>query len=144
MQGITVEDSMSMVHLSRGMKEPASPHLRSEPAIIAGMAQATLPATARRRGRTTSTTTTASATRWRGCSTVSRTSTRACAQPHGFRIAQPARERVFLTPSGRAEFSHAPLPDDVAAGEGRLVLARCARTTSGTPRSTPTTTATAA
>ena len=32
-----------MVHLSRGMKAPASPHLRSEPAIIAGMAQATLP-----------------------------------------------------------------------------------------------------
>ena len=40
-RAITVEDSMSMVHLSHGMKEPASPHLRSEPAIIAGMALAT-------------------------------------------------------------------------------------------------------
>jgi molybdopterin-dependent oxidoreductase alpha subunit len=42
-QGVTVEDSMSMVHMSYGMKEPASPHLRSECSILAGMAQATLP-----------------------------------------------------------------------------------------------------
>ncbi|AZY49877.1 FdhF/YdeP family oxidoreductase [Bordetella avium] len=42
-QAITVEDSMSMVHASRGKLPPASVHLRSEPAIIAGMAQATLP-----------------------------------------------------------------------------------------------------
>jgi anaerobic selenocysteine-containing dehydrogenase len=44
-------------------------------------------------------------------------------QPHGFRIHQPARERVFETPSGRAEFSLAPLPDDVDPGTGRLMLA---------------------
>jgi molybdopterin-dependent oxidoreductase alpha subunit len=44
-QGITVEDSMSMVHMSHGKLPPASPHLRSEPAIIAGIAKATLPAT---------------------------------------------------------------------------------------------------
>ena len=43
--------------------------------------------------------------------------------PHGFRLAQPARERVFETASGRAEFSRAPLPDDVDPGEGRLMLA---------------------
>ncbi len=42
-QSVTVEDSMSMVHASRGKLLPASTHLRSEPAIIAGMAQATLP-----------------------------------------------------------------------------------------------------
>jgi molybdopterin-dependent oxidoreductase alpha subunit len=42
-QAITVEDSMSMVHASRGTLKPASEHLRSEPAIIAGMAAATLP-----------------------------------------------------------------------------------------------------
>ena len=35
---------VSMVHISHGMKEPISPHLRSECAIIAGLAQATLPA----------------------------------------------------------------------------------------------------
>ncbi|WP_127375512.1 FdhF/YdeP family oxidoreductase, partial [Mesorhizobium sp. M7A.F.Ca.CA.004.06.1.1] len=41
-QSITVEDSMSMVHASTGMNEPASEHLKSEPAIVAGMARATL------------------------------------------------------------------------------------------------------
>jgi molybdopterin-dependent oxidoreductase alpha subunit len=44
-QSVTVEDSMSMVHASRGGLKPASEHLRSEPAIIAGIAQATLPDT---------------------------------------------------------------------------------------------------
>ncbi|SJN09327.1 Putative formate dehydrogenase oxidoreductase protein [Halomonas citrativorans] len=45
-QSITVEDSMSMVHASRGGLKPASDELRSEPAIIAGLAMATLPETA--------------------------------------------------------------------------------------------------
>src|SRR5271167_2746913 len=44
-QSVTVEDSMSMVHASRGGLKPASEHLRSEPAIIAGIAMATLPKT---------------------------------------------------------------------------------------------------
>ncbi|KPC50420.1 FdhF/YdeP family oxidoreductase [Amantichitinum ursilacus] len=42
-QGVTVEDSMSMVHISSGMNKPASEQLLSEPAIIARMAAATLP-----------------------------------------------------------------------------------------------------
>lgn len=120
-QGITVEDSMSIVHMSRGMSEPASPELRSECAIIAGMAQATLPG---------------SATPWQDYvadydrirDTMAKVlegfeDFNACARrPHGFRLHQPARERVFLTPSGRAEFSVAPLPDDVDPGVGRLML----------------------
>src|SRR5437763_615767 len=40
LQGTTVEDSMSMVHLSYGMKDACSPQLRSESAIIAGIAKA--------------------------------------------------------------------------------------------------------
>jgi len=44
-QSVTVEDSMSMVHASRGGLKPASEHLRSEPEIIAGMALAALPNT---------------------------------------------------------------------------------------------------
>src|ERR1700704_3577720 len=44
-QSVTVEDSMSMVHASRGGLKPASERLKSEPAIIAGMALATLPDT---------------------------------------------------------------------------------------------------
>ena len=41
-QSVTVEDSMSMVHLSAGINAPASPELLSEPAIVARLAQATL------------------------------------------------------------------------------------------------------
>jgi molybdopterin-dependent oxidoreductase alpha subunit len=41
-QFVTVEDSMSMVHASRGPLDPASPHLKSEVAIVAGIAKATL------------------------------------------------------------------------------------------------------
>ncbi len=42
-QSVTVEDSMSMVHASQGRLKPASPQLRSEPAIVALLARATLP-----------------------------------------------------------------------------------------------------
>ncbi|WP_034220599.1 FdhF/YdeP family oxidoreductase [Arenimonas donghaensis] len=42
-QFVTVEDSMSMVHASQGGLKPASPRLKSEPAIVAGIARALLP-----------------------------------------------------------------------------------------------------
>jgi len=42
-QAVTVEDSTGCVHGSLGLHPPASPHLLSEPAIIAGIAKATLP-----------------------------------------------------------------------------------------------------
>jgi molybdopterin-dependent oxidoreductase alpha subunit len=120
-QGVTVEDSMSMVHISYGMKEPGSPHQRSECAILAGMAQAALPD---------------SKTPWQDYAddydrirdTMARVLegfedfNRRARHPHGFRIAQPARDRVWKTASGKAEFSSVPLPDDVDPGEGRLVL----------------------
>ncbi|PTB22679.1 CbbBc protein [Trinickia symbiotica] len=41
-QGVTVEDSMSMVHISYGMNVPASKNLLSEVAIVANIAHATL------------------------------------------------------------------------------------------------------
>ncbi|MDX6313110.1 MAG: hypothetical protein QOF44_2574, partial [Streptomyces sp.] len=41
-QFVTVEDSMGMVHASRGTLEPAGPHLLSEPAIIVRLARAVL------------------------------------------------------------------------------------------------------
>jgi len=121
-QGITVEDAMSMVHISYGMKQPGSPQLRSECAILASMAQATLPD---------------SATPWQDYADDYDRIRDTMAQvlpgfedfnerarhPHGFRIHQPARERVFQTPSGRVEFSAAPLPDDIDPGKDRLTLA---------------------
>jgi len=41
-QVVTVEDSMGAVHASRGRLAPAGPALRSEVAIVAGLAAATL------------------------------------------------------------------------------------------------------
>ncbi len=120
-QSTSVEDSMSMVHLSVGMKKPASPHLMSEPAIIAGIAKAALPTTT---------------TPWtwyvenydRIRDTMAKVLNgfedfnRRVRLPLGFRIKQPARELIFLTPSGRAEFSSAGLPDG-SADAGTLTLA---------------------
>ncbi|MEU8687765.1 FdhF/YdeP family oxidoreductase [Streptomyces sp. NPDC048665] len=119
-QSTSVEDSMSMVHLSVGMKRPASRHLLSEPAIIAGLARAALPD---------------SPTPWqwyvedydRIRDTMAQVLdgfedfNRRVRLPLGFRIKQPARELVFRTPSGKAEFSAAPLPDVVPA-PGTLAL----------------------
>ncbi|MFN3489555.1 MAG: FdhF/YdeP family oxidoreductase [Emticicia sp.] len=41
-QFVTVEDSMGVVHSSKGVLEPISEYLLSEPAIVAGIAKATL------------------------------------------------------------------------------------------------------
>lgn len=120
-QGITVEDAMSEVHISFGMRDALSSELKSECAIVAGMARATLPE---------------SRTPWewyvedydRIRDTMARVLpgfedfNRRVREPLGFRIAQPARDRVFVTASGRAEFHTAPLPD-VVPPAGQLVLA---------------------
>ena len=143
LQGITVEDSMSMVHLSFGMKEPRSPHLRSEVAIIAGMATASLPDTK---------------TPWAdyaGEYDLIRDKmaeaidgfedfNRRVRQPLGFRLKQPARELVFLTDTGKARVLGRPARRTSRPGRAGSCWARCGRTTSGTRRSTPTTTATEA
>jgi len=42
-QTVTMEDSLSCIHGSRGHRKPASEHLLSELAIVAGIAKATLP-----------------------------------------------------------------------------------------------------
>jgi molybdopterin-dependent oxidoreductase alpha subunit len=47
-QAVSIEDSFSHIHGSMGHAEPASPHLKSEAAIVAGIARATLPPNARR------------------------------------------------------------------------------------------------
>lgn len=46
-QAVSMESSIAQFHGSRGHVKPASPHLRSEPAIIAGLAEATLAPNAR-------------------------------------------------------------------------------------------------
>ncbi|MFN3304404.1 MAG: FdhF/YdeP family oxidoreductase [Roseateles sp.] len=112
-QGVTVEDSMSMVHLSHGMNAPASPHLLSEPLLVARLAAATLPH---------------SRTPWlqlAGDYGLIRDKIEAVLpdfagfnekikQPGGFRLRNTASERVWATATGRAQFSTHALPTDLA------------------------------
>jgi molybdopterin-dependent oxidoreductase alpha subunit len=102
-QSVTVEDSMSMVHASRGKLTPASEALKSEPAIVAGMAAATLPK---------------SKVPW--MSLIEdydrirdaiesvfpdfQNFNQRIRVPGGFRLPLPPTERVWNTPSGKAEF----------------------------------------
>lgn len=119
-QQVTVEDSMSMVHLSRGKRKPASEHLRSECAIIGGIAQATLKN---------------SATPWakyvgnydlirdKMAEAISgfEDFNERVRHPLGFRLKQLARELVFVTPTERANFSNKEL-HNVLPPAGKLVM----------------------
>ncbi len=103
-QSITVEDSMSMVHASAGRNAPASEHLLSEPAIVARLARATLGA--------------ASIVPWEDLVAdydqireaieavfpIFQAYNARIRQPGGFHLTSPARERIWATPSGRANF----------------------------------------
>ncbi|MFF4851442.1 FdhF/YdeP family oxidoreductase [Streptomyces sp. NPDC001194] len=121
-QFVTVEDSMGMVHASRGNLAPASPHLLSEPAIVARMARAVLGA--------------ASATPWeefeRDYAAIRDRISRVipgfedfnarAARPEGFRLPHaPRDERRFPTKTGKANFTAAPV-EYPKVPEGRLLL----------------------
>jgi molybdopterin-dependent oxidoreductase alpha subunit len=121
-QFVSVEDSTCSVHASRGPLEPASPHLRSEVAIVTGIAERTL---GDRYGLD-----------WRGMrddyrrirTHISRV-VPGCEsyevsvdRPGGFVLPHPPRDsRTFPTASGRAEFTASPI-ELLQVGEGQLVL----------------------
>ncbi|MEV0977585.1 FdhF/YdeP family oxidoreductase [Streptomyces sp. NPDC049915] len=104
-QFVTVEDSMSEVHASRGRLAPASPHLLSEVAIISRLARRTLGGTPD--------------IPWEefeaDYGTVRDRIARVVpgfedfnarvARPGGFRLPNPVNEGVFRTPSGKAVFT---------------------------------------
>ncbi|MEV8342282.1 FdhF/YdeP family oxidoreductase [Streptomyces niveus] len=121
-QVVTVEDSMGMVHTSRGNLAPASPHLLSEPAIVTRLARAVLGP--------------ASLTPWEEfekdyASIRDRISrvvpgfedfNERVAVPGGFQLPHaPRDERRFPTATGKANFTAAPVeyPELPA---GRLLL----------------------
>ncbi|MGO4331842.1 FdhF/YdeP family oxidoreductase [Cupriavidus sp. 2TAF22] len=121
-QSVTVEDSMSMVHASAGKLTPASEHLRSEPAIVASIAHATLPD---------------SKVPWleliadydkirdlidRSIPGFEAFNER-IRMPGGFRLPLPPTERKWHTPSGKAEFSvYAGVHEDAEVLGGENVL----------------------
>ncbi len=120
-QFVTVENTTGVVHTSRGVLEPASPHLRSEPAVVAGLAMATLGAR--------------SHLDWQsliddydrirdhiepvvpGFAQYNRR----VREPGGFYLPNSAREGTFATPSGRARFTVHPIPRRTL-GPGQLLL----------------------
>ena len=103
---------MSMVHLSAGINPPASEHLLSEPAIVARLAAATLPD---------------SPVPWlwlvEDYSRIRELIEQVfedfagfrekIAVPGGFRLRNTASERVWQTPTGRANFRAARVPLDL-------------------------------
>ncbi|MER6690891.1 FdhF/YdeP family oxidoreductase [Streptomyces minutiscleroticus] len=120
-QFVTVEDSMSQVHASRGVLEPASKHLLSEVAILSRLARRTLGDKV--------------PVRWErfeadyGCirDHISRVvpgfedfNTRV-ARPGGFGLPNPVNEGHFPTPSGKALFSRNDF-EMLSAPEGHLIL----------------------
>ncbi|BDH67648.1 MULTISPECIES: FdhF/YdeP family oxidoreductase [unclassified Streptomyces] len=121
-QFVTVEDSMGMVHASRGRLEPAGPALLSETAIVCRLARAVL-------GE-------GSATPWEEFEgdyalirdRISRVVpgfeefNAKVADPAGFALPHaPRDERRFPTPSGKAHFTDAPV-EHPHLPEGRLLL----------------------
>ena len=118
-QGVTVEDSMSMVHISLGINPPASEHLLSEPAIVARLAAATLGARTR--------------TPWLWMvEDYARIRDKIEAvfddffdfneriqRPGGFRLRNTASERVWNTPPKKAVFCTHAVPLDTPVHRAR-------------------------
>jgi molybdopterin-dependent oxidoreductase alpha subunit len=104
-QSVTMEDSTGCMHGSRGVTDPASPHLRSEQAILAGIAKALLPPNP-----------SIDWDRWLGDYSLIRDEIAAIFPeifhdfnarmwtPGGFRRPLPAAKREWKTPNGKANF----------------------------------------
>ena len=123
-QSVTVEDSMSMVHASTGTNRPASEHLKSEPAIAAGLGQALFPG-----GPVDWDTLVADYDRIRerieAVIPEFNDYNAKIRRPGGFQLRNPAAHREWKTATGRANFSINPLPDlTVAPGRLRLMTLR--------------------
>jgi molybdopterin-dependent oxidoreductase alpha subunit len=120
-QLVTVEDSMSVVHTSRGRLRPASPSLRSEPAIVAGIAKAALPGG----GGVDWDALVADYDRIRerieAVLPEFHDFNRRVRAPGGFVLRNAAAHREWNTGSGRAELVVVPLPN-IQLPEGRLRL----------------------
>jgi molybdopterin-dependent oxidoreductase alpha subunit len=110
LQFVSSENSMGVVQSSRGSLPPASPHLLSEPAIVARLAAATL-------GERTSVDWLALAANYDLIrSAIERVIpgfedyNRRVREPGGFYLPNLARERHFKTASGKANFTIHELP----------------------------------
>lgn len=121
-QFVTTENSMGVVQMSRGSLEPASPHLLSEPRIVEKLATATLGSR--------------STVNWDELASnydlirdrIERVipgfddyNVRV-RKPGGFYLPNPARERVFKTATGKANFTIHELPRHDLAEDQFLMM----------------------
>ncbi len=121
-QVVSVEDSMSMVHLSRGSLPPPGPEVRSEVAIISQLARRVLgrehPVAWERFAADYDSIRDEIAAVVPGCEDYNRRVRR----PDGFQLPHPPRDaREFPTATGKANFATYPL-QWVPVPPGRLVL----------------------
>ncbi|MHA7630638.1 FdhF/YdeP family oxidoreductase [Corallococcus sp. M7] len=109
-QFVTVEDSMGMVHASRGAVAPASEHLLSEPVIVARLAQAVLGA----RSKVSWMSLVEDYDRVREliqrCIPGFEDFNRRVHQPGGFALPNGPREGRFTTKDGKAHFTVHAMP----------------------------------
>ena len=125
-QAVTVEDSTSCMHGSRGMAEPVASTLLSEPAIVAGIARATLDPNPRVDWDAW----VADYGKVRHAMGVTfpeifHDFNERMWTPGGFRKPLAAAERIWKTPSGKAEFTtpdELPGNPDMDGGAGVLRL----------------------
>jgi len=120
-QFVTVENSMGVVHRSTGREKPASRKLRSESAIVAGIAEATLGSDPKMPWND-----------WISDYDRIRDEieaiipgftdfNRRVRHPGGFDLPNPAKQRAFSTPSGKAVFFVHPMTD-ITPAPGQLIL----------------------
>ncbi len=124
-QAVSMEDTFSHIHGSIGRRTPASEHLLSELAIVAGLAKATLPSNPRWRwddwtadyGRVRELIAQTYPDEFRDMSAR-------MFRPGGFYRGNPARERRWQTDSGKAEFTVPETMTALGVGDapGRLHL----------------------
>ena len=119
-QGVSVEDSMSMVHISYGMNRPASPNLLSEIAIVARMAHATLGS-----ARVDWLDLASDYAKIReGIEKVFdgfENYNERLKKPGGFHLGVASRKRVWKTPSGKAQFVVHPVALDTPLHRARAL-----------------------
>ena len=109
-QFVTVENSMGIVHRSQGNLAPASSHLLSEPAIVAGMAQAVLPKNMGPDWKSLASNYDRIRDLIEACIPGFEDFNTRVRTPHGFALPNGPRDGIFPTPTGKATFTVHPLP----------------------------------
>lgn len=114
-QKITVEDTFSMIHASGGKTQPVSDKLKSEVAIVAKIAAATLGGKADINWLSLSCNYSRIRDLIASCLPQFEDFNQRIKNPGGFHLRNPAHHLEWNTPNGKANFSIAPLPEHLIA-----------------------------